>query len=219
MGPQASERWATVIGIVADARLHENPLSPRQVTIYRPFAQGQPFSLQVVAKFARQENLSYRQLRSLLPGSGNNAWKVTFLNEQVNRFLATPRFTAALLTALAAQALGLAFVGVFGITALSVSVRTRDIVLRIALGADARRLAVGTFVSSMLPVLVGVCAGTAASYVLRGAYETLLNGTTGQSSALTAEASVAALLIAFTASLLPTRRALHLDPAQALRWE
>lgn len=55
--------------------------------------------------------------------------------------------------------------------------------------------------------------------VLRGAYEMLLSGATDQSFSLTVEVSIAALLISYTRSLLPTRRALHLDPAQALRWE
>jgi ABC-type antimicrobial peptide transport system permease subunit len=120
---------------------------------------------------------------------------------------------------LAVVGLSLALVGIFGITAYSVSIRTREIAVRVALGAKAQRI-VGVLVrETTLLVVGGLFVGIVLSAVLSRLMRSLLHGNSPLDPAVYIAASAILLATAIIACVIPARRALTIDPASALRLE
>jgi putative ABC transport system permease protein len=133
--------------------------------------------------------------------------------------VAQPRFRTLLLGIFATLALALASIGIYGVISYSVTQRTHEIGIRMALGAQARDVSKLVVLEGMALALIGVAIGLAASFALTRLMESLLFevSTTDQSTF----AGVAALLIAVSvlACWIPARRASRVDPMVALRWE
>jgi putative ABC transport system permease protein len=137
----------------------------------------------------------------------------------VSASTASRRFIVVLLSAFAAIALALALVGIFGVTAYSVSRQTAEIGVRIALGATHRRVMRLIVLQGMKPVVVGIAAGLVAALLLSRLMQSLLFQVTARDP-LT-YASVAAILIATAAlaCIVPARQALRTDVVAALQAE
>jgi putative ABC transport system permease protein len=147
------------------------------------------------------------------------AFDVTTVREQVAGSIARQRFTALLLAVFAALALLLAAIGVYGVVAFSLAQRTREIGLRIALGAGRREILLAAMrrglASSGAGIVVGLVASLGAGRLLRSQ----LFGV-GPADPATYVAVVAVLLLtAVAAAYLPVRRATRIAPAEALRQE
>jgi putative ABC transport system permease protein len=212
------DRRFTIVGIVRDVRhrgLREDPrgemfLSYQQVTDRRMTlvlkTTGEPASVLPAVR---------RHLEALdpnLPLSG-----VTTVETLMAGLLALPRMITLLMGAFAAAALILAAVGIYGLMAYAVALRTREFGIRMALGAgagDVLRLVLGQAVRL---AVVGVAAGAIAAYGAARLITTLLFGVTA--SDVPTFAATAALLagIALLASYIPARRAIALNPLTALR--
>lgn len=129
------------------------------------------------------------------------------------------RLTAALTGIFASVALGLAAIGLYAVVAYSVSRRTREFGVRLALGAtgaDVRRLALA---DGLRPVAIGAAAGMALALALSRFVETLLYDVSPADPIAIGGATAALLAVAVLAAWLPARRASHLDPVIALRDE
>jgi ABC-type antimicrobial peptide transport system permease subunit len=156
--------------------------------------------------------------RGLLRDPGFSAVdRVVSLEQLLARSVAEPRFYAGLLGAFATLALALALVGVYGVTAYSVSRRSAEIGLRVALGAgrrDVLRLVLG---EGLALVAVGVLGGVAAAYGLTRLLSSLLHEVSPNDPAVFAGVSALFLAAALLAGYVPARRALRLDPMATLR--
>jgi len=141
------------------------------------------------------------------------------MGDLVSGSLSRPRFNLLLLSSFALVALALSAIGIYGVLAYLVTQRTREIGIRIALGA--RPAAVGRLLvrEGMLPVLSGAAIGVAASVLAARAIRALLFGVTPLDTLSLAGAPILLALIAFVACYLPARRALRIDPVNALRAE
>jgi putative ABC transport system permease protein len=218
--PEDNEPWHTIVGVVGEVK-HESLNLTQRKSVYLPHAQvtiggmalavrtrGNPESLAAAVR---------AQVRELDPNQPVTA--VRTMSEILSRSVWQPRLYAILFGIFAAVALLLASVGIYGVMSYTVTQRTHEIGIRMALGAqrgDVLRLVIR---QGMWLALVGVVIGVLASLALTGLMQSLLFGI-GTTDPVTF-ASVAALLsaAALVACYIPARRATKVDPMIALRYE
>jgi putative ABC transport system permease protein len=144
-------------------------------------------------------------------------YAISTLEESLRAALFPQRVSLVLIGLFAAVALVLAAVGVYGVISYGVATRTREIGIRMALGADARSVVRLVVRQAIVVVLLGLAVGLALALFAGRAMSTLLVDVTPQDPATLA--SVAAILaaVALAAGYLPARRAVRVDPSAALR--
>ena len=142
--------------------------------------------------------------------------------EQVNETLAMERMFAKLLTLFGLIAQQLAAIGLYGVMAYMVSQRTHEIGIRMALGADRRKVLMMVVRQGMTLTLIGIAVGLGGAYVLTKYLESLtsmLFGVKARDPLTFAFIAVLLAVVALIACLVPARRAMKVDPLSALRYE
>ncbi len=218
--------WMTVVGVVADVKhygIRNDPLTKLYIPHLQGYARGggyySPNRMNVVIKTGGRPGLQIQPVRALVSAfaPGVPITRIRTLDEVTSAALAPERFTLSLLVGFAALALLLAAVGVYGVIAQSVAARTREIGLRMAVGADRSRVARGVIgeglALAMLGTAIGVASGAALSRLMRG----LLFQVSPTDPGTFAAAVPLLALAAVAACALPALRAARLDPVQALR--
>ena len=164
--------------------------------------------------------------RRLLPAIQRAVWSidpsqpitnVLTLDEVIAGSTAERRFNMTLLSAVAILAVGLAIVGVYGVVAHAAAQRTREIGIRIALGAGRRHVLSLVVASGLQWALLGVVVGLAGAYAGTRFLATLLFGVTPTDLATFAGLAALMLGVAALASYVPARRAASVNPMSALR--
>jgi ABC-type antimicrobial peptide transport system permease subunit len=145
--------------------------------------------------------------------------QVTTLEALVSRATAQPRFTSRLLAAFGVLALVLAAVGIYGTLSYLVGARTREIGIRLALGAARGTIVSNVLWRGLLPAALGGIAGLAAAVALARAFRSQFFDIAPLDAASLAGGGVLLLLAALAAALGPALRASRVDPAAALRAE
>jgi predicted permease len=209
--------WRTIIGIVADVRYQSLELLDVRPMIYLPNVDVANMAI-VVRTGAEPATLasSLRQIVSRLDPElalGSTATATELVTSAFGERL----FHMVLFGLFGGLALVLAAVGTYGVIASAVAQRTAEIGVRIALGADARRV-LRTVVSQALTwagsgILIGLFAGASLTRLL----ERLLFQTTARDPLAFASTTLLLLAVTFFATWVPARRATRLDPAAALR--
>jgi putative ABC transport system permease protein len=213
------DAWLTVVGVADDARYRE--LRATHLDLYMPHRQSdhRPHHLVVRAQgdVTGLPAALQRVVREIDPEQP--APEVVAMTSAVSAALGGPRFAARVFSAFALVALLLAGLGLYGLVAYSVGRRTREIGVRVALGARPADVARLVLDEGLKLALLGLALGLAVSLAGARLLQSLLFGV-GPADALTLAAASALLLaIAVLASALPTRRALRVQPAVALRQE
>lgn len=220
-GPQAP--WIAIVGIVGDVHRGGKAaaITPQ---VYYPAAQTNLYPVRV-ADFAFR---AAGDPKTLMAAVQQQVWaidkdqpvtNVKTLEEVISQSVAERRFQTLLLLLFAGLALALALVGVYGVISYSVSQRTGEIGLRIALGASRGAILRLVIEQAMLLVIAGIVAGAAGAYGL-SRYLTSLLFEVKPTDPLT-YSSLALLLtvVALIACYVPARRATQVDPMVALRYE
>ncbi len=210
-----------LIGVVKDAKLNSLREEPPHV-IYRPFLQsGPPRRMTFAVRTAVPPMSMLTVLRRELDASegGLPLFGFTTLKNVIETSLAQERLFATLSSLFGLLALALAAGGLYGVMAYSVNHRTREIGLRIALGARPRSVLALMLGQGMKMVFVGLVVGLIAAAALTRLIASRLYGTTVTDPGVLAGVSGLLLAVALFACWLPARRAAHVDPMVALRTE
>jgi putative ABC transport system permease protein len=146
-------------------------------------------------------------------------FNVQTFEQRLNDSLARPRFYTTVVLSLGAFALLLAIIGIYGVASFSVSQRTHEIGVRLAVGATPERLRAMLLRESLLPVAAGMALGLAAAPGLGSLVVHLIEGADAIGTGACALAAVMMLATAAIAVRMATRRILQLDPARALKTE
>jgi predicted permease len=208
----------TIVGVVEDARAGgvDRQALP---TIYRPHGQWPSGPMTLVVKTAQEPAALAPAVRAAIRRSDPSlpVPAVRTMHEIVSSTVAQRRFQLVLTSLFALVALLLSAVGLYGVVSYAVACRTRDIGLRMALGAVKRDVMGWVFSHGMRPVIAGLAVGLGASIAIARAVRSLLFGVTPADPVALAGVVLALLVTSGLACYLPARRAAALDPIAALR--
>jgi putative ABC transport system permease protein len=216
----AMEHASEIVGIVADVRPYR-PDRPTPPEIYWPIRQYPRLAAYLVMRTTPGVQGLERSIRGRVAAVDANVQltPVVSLDERFARELVGPRFNVLLIGALAFVAVALAAVGVFGVISYSVASRTREIGVRMALGATPRQLVAAVVRQGITLAVVGIAIGLGGALALGRFLTSLLYGLAPTDAATLAVTLVGFGLVAAAASYLPARRAARVDPLTALRQE
>jgi predicted permease len=221
MDSNKKPRWIYIVGLARDAR-DENPSREPGPELYRPFAQENVFpQAELIVRTAADPIGLAPAIREQVWAVDKNAPidSVTTMDQLASQSVADPRFRVLLLGSFGTLGLVLAAVGIYGVISCSVSQRTREIGVRMAMGAqrpDILRLVVG---HELLFSLAGIGIGAAGALALTRVLRTLLFEITPTDPLTFAGVTITFVLVALAASYVPARRAMRVDPMVALRHE
>jgi putative ABC transport system permease protein len=225
-GPTMAPIWREVVGVVRHVKHYGLTGGPPYVQVYTPITQLPAWvrdrrpAMALVARTTNAETLvpalrrAVRDLDPRLPVYG-----VRTLSDYVSQQVEQPRMSATLLGGFAILALVLAAVGVYGVLSYIVSQRTREIGLRLALGAGRGEIVRQVVGQAIALAAIGLAVGLAGAFGLSRSIRTLLFEVSPTD--LTTFATVAIVLgaVAIIAGAIPARRAARVDPLVALRSE
>ncbi|MGZ4732997.1 MAG: FtsX-like permease family protein, partial [Terriglobales bacterium] len=207
-----------VVGVVDD--VHEETVEGGAGSqIYYPAMQQGPSSAQLVVRTSLQPSaLAASVLRALRELNPNQpAAEFRPIQTIVDRAVSPRRFFILLVAAFAGLGLLLAALGIYGVISYSVTQRTQEIGIRMALGATMARVQLGVMGKTLVLTLIGIATGGIASLVVARAINTLLFGTTPTDPVTFAAVMIMLGAVALFAGYLPARRASRIDPMVALR--
>ena len=222
VGEGEHAKWLTVVGVAGDVHLPGTNGDLFNLQMYRPTSAAPRFINNLVLRVSDRRSALEPALRRAVERAGISAkLGQVWMTESVidTRVLARPRFALAIFGAFALIALALCAAGLYGIIAYAVTQRTREIGVRVALGAGPMAVARLVLGESGWLVAVGGCLGLVGAYAetrLLGGF--LFEVRHSDPTALSA-AVVLLAVIAVSATLMPVRRALRIDPVVALRAE
>jgi putative ABC transport system permease protein len=212
--------WTTVVGVVGDTRQLGLKVEPPAL-LYIPFEQFTlPFTTVAVRSalpHAAVASLLKAQLAAVDPDLAFG--DIDPLASAVRGDLADARFRAMLIGVFALLALALAAIGLYGLTSYTVAQRTREIGIRVALGAAPGQVLLPTLARGIVLALTGIGCGVVAAFAAGRTLSSFVFGV-GTADPLTlAVVSLLLLAVATLASYIPSRRALKVNPVVALRAE
>jgi putative ABC transport system permease protein len=219
-GPDSPSPWLTIVGVVGDVRhtALDNDVKPE---IYLPFLQAPERTMRLAVRGNQiNEGLTAAIRQEVLAVDKDQPIaKVARMEQLVDKAVAQRRFNMTLFGVFAAIALVLAAVGIYGVMSYAVTQSTREIGIRMALGAQARdvlKLVVG---QAMALTLAGIGIGLAAAYALTRLMGSLLYEVATTDALTFASLSIILAIVALVACYIPARRATKVDPMIALRYE
>ncbi len=218
--PESKAAWRQIVGVVNDVRVSGLD-GDAMLQVYLPVAQvAQPAGAFVAravgdpAVLARAVEAAVHELDANLP-----VYDIEPMDAVIGGSIAQQRLTMVLLVGFAGLALLMAAIGVFGVTAHTVSLRTHELGVRLALGAQPSSVLALVLRQELAVCVAGVAVGMGGALLLSSLLESLLFGVASR-DALTLSAAAAVLLVVTTAAcLIPAWRATHVDPVTALRLE
>jgi len=219
MGSQANNTYE-IVGVVGDIKQFgmEEEMRP---SLYVSFRQREVRMMSLVVR-------SLGEPSALIPALRSRIWDVDkyapitrtrTLEQLVSESVEQPRFYTLLLALFAGVAVTLAAIGLYGVMSYSVSQRTREIGIRLSLGAEPLSILRMIIGQGLILILIGVVAGLAAAFALTRLMATLLFGVSATDPTTFALISLALIVVALLACYLPARRATKVDPMMALRCE
>ena len=213
--------WSEIIGVTGNTRETTAGVATKPL-IYAPFYQASdPAGVYMIVR------TSYDPLQ-IVPVLEERIWSVDrnqtidsvqTMNERISQVNAAPRSQSLLLGIFSGLGLVLALLGVYGVMSYLVSLQTREIGIRMALGAAPDRILRSVMVHGFRLTLTGVAIGVVSALALTRFMRSLLFGITATDPLTFASVAVLLTLVALVACYIPARRATRVDPVVALRYE
>ena len=208
-----------IVGIVADVKqiglAEEQPQAVYVPHALVPDISSFTFAIRTTGDPAALAPAARQVIRDLDPGVP--LIRVQTMDEIIGRTVAPARSSTVLIGLFAAVALTLALVGVFGVLSYTVSQRTTELGIRMALGASAQQVTWNVLGQGLMPVGIGVAIGVAGALLLTRFMQSLLFGVTPTDPVTFAAVALLLGTTAAAAAYVPARRATRVDPVKALR--
>ena len=209
-----------VVGVARDSK-YRSLREPTRLVMYLPYAQAHEQVANLLVRTSLPPNRVVDSLRAAVRevDAGMPLYNIRTLAQHVDRSLYVDKLRAELIGWLAALALVLAAVGIYGVVSFSVAERTREVGIRLALGANPRAVLGMVLGSGLRLAVIGLVGGLLLATWLTRAIASDLYGVTTTDPVTLAGASAVLLAVAALATLVPARRATRIDPIMALRGE
>ncbi|SPE38296.1 conserved membrane hypothetical protein [Candidatus Sulfopaludibacter sp. SbA6] len=219
-GRDDQKPWATIVGVVGDVHQYGPEIKPN-IAAYIVQSQDVSFGYSLVARTEIDPRLMERTVRAALLAVDPTqpVFRVQPMESYLSSWMAQRSFTLALIALFGALALALAAVGIYGVIAYAVTLRTREVGIRMALGAERRDVLVMVLRTGAALTGTGLAAGFLASLALTRLLASLLFEVRATDLATSVVVAVVLSAVALLASYLPARRAASVDPTIALRYE
>jgi putative ABC transport system permease protein len=212
--------WISIVGVVDDTRLY-GLANPSRLEIYRPLAQATPGEMDLMVRSRINPNALTSSIRAVVASIDRNQpiADINTMDELVQRSVGSRRVTLILLGAFSALALFLAGIGIYGVISYSVAQRTKEIGIRMALGAGHQDVIRMILLQGARIVSAGLIIGIFAAFGLTRYLATLLFSVSPGDPSTFAMVALLLALVALLACYIPARRTLRVDPMTALRHE
>ncbi|MDX2042369.1 MAG: ABC transporter permease [Acidobacteriota bacterium] len=212
--------WRTVVGVVRDAKQFQTEKEP-PLSVYFPFEQSLARNLHLVVRTTSDPVAMTPTIVGALQSVDAEmpAFDVATMEQRMSDFLARRRFAMVLLAVFAAIAVLLAAVGIYGVMSYSVTQRTNEIGIRVALGASSRDVLNLILRQGMTLALIGAALGLVVAFGLTRFLSSMLFGIRATDPMTFARVALLLIAVALLACWIPARRATKVDPMIALRCE
>jgi putative ABC transport system permease protein len=221
MGSEKNPRFLTVLGVVGRVKMEGLAQDSKRVQGYFPFAQIPTGGMTVILKASGDPNQLIASVRQQVKSidADQPIYSIRTMDQIRAESVAPERLNLTLLSIFAGIALVLAIVGIYGVMSYSVTQRTHEIGIRMAIGAQPRdvfRMVIG---QGMMLALIGVAVGLVGAFGLTRLMATMLFGVEPTDPATFAAIAVLLTGVALVACYVPGRRATKVDPVVSLRYE
>ena len=220
-GTEAKPDWVQVVGVVGDVK-YNGMAEAVQPAFYQSLTQQPAWGISVILKSDLSDPSSLTNaVRSVLRTLDRELplTSVYTMDERLSVATSQPRFRTSVIGLFAAVALVLACVGIYGVVSYSVSQRTHEIGIRMALGAQTSHVLRMVINQALVLAVIGVTLGVFTSLALTSLLSKLLFGVKPNDPATFVLTTVVLGVTALVAAFLPARRATKVDPLEALKYE
>ena len=212
--------WMTVVGIVSDVNYEALDMQPYP-QMYVSYLQSPQWVTSLIIKTDGEPTAALPAIREIMKEIDRSQplYDVRTMNDVLSESISRPRFNSQLISLLTAIALILTVVGIYGIISYSVSHRTHEIGIRLALGAlpiDILRMVIA---HGLKIALLGIAIGLAAALMLTRLIRSLLYQVSATDPLTFIAMPMVIAVVAIAACYIPARRATRIDPMISLRYE
>jgi putative ABC transport system permease protein len=217
---RSDAKWITVVGVTGDLKTYG--LDEQTVPeMFLPYRQTWTPTMSFVIRTARDPAALGRDAARAIHELDRTqpVFDVRTLREHLAQSVSGPRFNTLLISIFAVVALLIAAIGLYGVISYSVQQRTREIGIRMALGAESSRILRSVLFDGLRISLIGLAAGAVASFWLTRLIKGMLFEVRPADPWVFGVVASIAIAVAAMAALIPARTASNTDPVVALRWE